>query len=72
MTLWEYIKKKMLEHPTQVISEKGASMTYEDLCIFAEFYGKKLKAQYYGSLCNNEMSRDIGTAVRSNRYKWRA
>ena len=56
MTLWEYIKKKMLEHPTQVISEKGASMTYEDLCIFAEFYGKKLKAQYYGSLCNNEMS----------------
>ena len=56
MTLWEYIKEKMLEHPTQTISEKGVSMTYEDLCIFAESFAKKLTADYYGVLCNYEMS----------------
>ena len=56
MRLWEYIKEKMLEHPTQTISEKGVSMTYEDLCIFAESFAKKLTADYYGILCNCEMS----------------
>lgn len=56
MTLWEYIKGKMLEHPTQTISEKGVSMTYEDLCIFAESFAKKLTADYYGILCNYEMT----------------
>lgn len=56
MILWEYIKRKMLEHPTQTISENGVSMTYEDLCIFAESYAKKLTAQYYSILCNFEMS----------------
>jgi len=50
MTLWEYIKEKMLENPTQTISEKGVSMTYEDLCIFAESFAKKLTADYYGIL----------------------
>lgn len=56
MTLWKYIKGKMLEHPTQTIGEKGASMTYEELCIFAESFAKKLTADYYGILCNYEMS----------------
>ena len=56
MTLWEYIKCKMLEHPTQTISEEGASITYEDLCIFAESYAQKLTADHYGILCNYEMS----------------
>lgn len=56
MRLWEYIKEKMLEHPTQTISEKGVSMTYEDLCIFAQSFAKKLTADYYGILCNCEMS----------------
>lgn len=56
MMLWEHIKKKMLAHPTQTISEKGVSMTYEDLCIFAESFAKKLTADYYGILCNYEMT----------------
>ena len=56
MTLWEYIKEKMMRYPMQAVSEKGASMTYEDLCIFAERFAKKLTADYYGVLCNYEMS----------------
>lgn len=56
MTLWEYIKGKMLEHPTQTISENGVSITYENLCIFAENYAKKLSRGTYGIICNYEMS----------------
>ncbi len=56
MTLWEYIKEKMLKHPTQTVNENGASMTFEELCIFAESYAQKLTADYYGILCNSEMA----------------
>lgn len=53
--LWEYLKNKMLEQPTQTVCENGASLTYEELCIFAEEFAKKLTADYYGILCNCEM-----------------
>ena len=56
MRLWEYIKGKMLENPTQTIGEKGTTMTYEDICIFAEHYAQKLTDKYYCILCNHEMS----------------
>lgn len=55
MTLWEYIKRKMLKTPAQTICENGASMTYEDICIFAESFAKKLSGKYYAILCNYEM-----------------
>lgn len=56
MALWEYIREKMRAHPKQVVCENQASMTYEDLCIFAENYAKKLTADYYGIYCNSEMA----------------
>ena len=56
MTLWEYVKKSLLKKPMQTISENGASMTYEDLCIFAESYAQKLTADCYGVFCNYEMT----------------
>ena len=56
MILWEYIKKKMLGHPTQTVNENGASMTFEELCIFAENYAEKLTADYYGILCSSELA----------------
>ena len=31
MKLWGYIRQKMLEHPTQTISEKGVTMTYQEI-----------------------------------------
>ncbi len=56
MTLWKYIKEKMLEHPTQTVNENDAAMTFEELCIFAESYAKKLTADYYGILCSSELA----------------
>ena len=56
MRLWEYIKSKILEHPEQLVCEGDASMTYEDLCIYAEEHGKCLDASYYTILCNSEMA----------------
>lgn len=56
MTLWEYIKGKMLEHPTQTIGEKGALMTYEDLCIYAETRAQRLDSSCYAILCRSEMA----------------
>ena len=56
MTLWEYIKSKTLEHPTQTIGEKEVNMAYEDICIFAECFSQKLTSNCYGILCNSEMA----------------
>lgn len=56
MALWEYLREKMRAHPKQVMCENGATMTYEELCIFAENYAKKLTADYYGIYCNSEMA----------------
>lgn len=56
MKLWEYIKSRMLEHPYQLVCEGEASMTYEELCIYAETHGKQLADPYYGILCKSEMA----------------
>ena len=56
MRLWEYIKSRMMEHPSQVVCENGAVMTYEELCIYAESHGKTLNCPYYAILCHSEMA----------------
>ena len=56
MKLWEYIKGKMMEHPDQLVCENNASMTYEELCIYAESRAKTLKFPYYAILCHSEMA----------------
>ena len=57
MNLWKYIKSNMLEHPTQVVSEDDAKLTFEDLVIWAEMFAAKLKnIQCCAILCESEMS----------------
>ena len=56
MRLWEYIRSRMMEHPDQLICEGEASMTYEELCIYAETHAKQLADPYYGILCKSEMA----------------
>ncbi len=56
MNLWNYIREKMLEHPDQLVCEDGVSMTYEELCVYAEEHGKTLRAPYYAILCSSEMA----------------
>jgi len=59
MILWKYIRDKMLEHPYQKICEKSSHLTYEDVCVLAESYAKKLKAPYYALLCQSELAAAI-------------
>lgn len=56
MTLWEYVKSKMLEHPSQTVCENNASMTYEELCIYAEARAQRLNKKSYTILCHSEMA----------------
>lgn len=56
MKLWEYIKEKMMEHPNQLVCENDASMTYEELCVYAENRARTLNFSYYSILCHSEMA----------------
>lgn len=56
MKLWNYLKEKMMEHPEQIVCEGEASMTYEELCIFAENRAQNLDCHRYAILCNSEMA----------------
>lgn len=56
MRLWDYIREKMMENPDQIVCEGDASMTYEELCIYAEHRGKYLEKSCYAILCNSEMA----------------
>lgn len=57
MKLWNYIKQHLQNHPEQTVSENTASMSFEDMAIWAEEFAKKL----YGLdccaiLCSSEMA----------------
>lgn len=54
--LWNYIKEKMLETPHNTVTENGATMTYEELCIYAEHFAERLTGPYYGIFCQSEMA----------------
>lgn len=57
MTLWKYLKLNMLNHLTQVISENGAEMNFEELLIWAEKFSDKLKNfKCCAILCSSEMA----------------
>lgn len=60
MKLWEYIREKMMEHSWQTVCEGDSEMTYEELCVFAEAFSKKLTAPMYGILCSSELGCAIG------------
>lgn len=59
MNLWKYIREKMMEHPNSKVRDGDAVMTFEEMCIFAEQFAKRLIERYYGIVCGSEM----GTAL---------
>ena len=55
MNLWKYLKNKMNINPQQIICEGDASMTFEEMIIFAEEFSKKLKGfRCCAILCQSE------------------
>ena len=57
MKLWNYIKQHLQNHPEQTVSENTASMSYEDMAIWAEEFSKKLYGiECCAILCSSEMA----------------
>ncbi len=56
MTLWRYIKKRMLEHPQQLLIENSTSITYAEAIEYAENFSRKLSVESCCAvLCSSEM-----------------
>lgn len=57
MTLWMNLKSNMLNHLSQVISEKDTEMTFERVLIWAENFSNRLKNfKCCAILCSSEMA----------------
>lgn len=57
MSLWEFIKSKMLEHPGQTMCENNVELSFEELVIWAETFAQNLKGiKCCAVLCQSEMS----------------
>lgn len=57
MKLWNVLKRKMMENPTQKIGEGKACLTYEEVVIMAELLAPRLKGmKCYALCCNSEMA----------------
>lgn len=57
MRLWDYIRQHMLMNYDSTISENNATMTFEDVIIWAENYAKKLEGKdCIAIMCNSEMA----------------
>lgn len=57
MILWNYIREHMLRYPAQTVEEGNASMTYEELVIYAESFQKKLSGETCCAICcHSEMA----------------
>ena len=57
MKLWHYIKQYLLDNPNQTVSENEASMSFEDLTIWAEGFSEKLRGiNCCAILCSSEMA----------------
>lgn len=57
MRLWTYLKNKMQLNLQQEICENDASMTFEEIIVFAEEFSKKLKGiKCCAILCQSEMA----------------
>lgn len=63
MDLWRYIKDKMIENAGRTISEKDASMTYEEMIVYAEIIAAKLASgeeRCCAIYCRSEMASAMG------------
>ncbi len=57
MELWKYLKNKMQSNLRQEICENNASITFEEMIVFAEIFSKKLKSmKCCAILCQSEMA----------------
>ena len=57
MKLWNYIKQHLQKHPEQTVSESTASMSFEDMTVWAEEFSKKLCGfECCAILCSSEMA----------------
>ena len=54
--LWNYIKSNMLKHPNKKIGIGNINLSYEEMCVFAEYFGAKLTDDYYGIVCTTELA----------------
>lgn len=60
MKLWKYLENKMQLHLQQTVCENDASMTFEEILVFAELFSKKLKGiKCCAILCQSEMAAGI-------------
>ena len=57
--LYEYIKRRMLEHPDQIVSDGIKTLTYSEILERAEVLGTQLTEEKYGLLCDS----DFDTAI---------
>ncbi len=56
MSLWNYLREQMLQHPFQTLYENEAAMTYEDVVVFVEDFAGNLKGEKCCAiLCGSEM-----------------
>ena len=56
MKLWEYIKENMMKNPTQQVCEGTATMSYEEVIVFAELLAKKIRNEKCCAIwCSSEM-----------------
>ena len=57
MTLWNFVKEHMLKHPDCRIFEENASLSFEEMAIWAEEFAKSLKEiKCCAILCKSEMA----------------
>lgn len=57
MKLWNYLKNKMQKNLRQKVCEGNASMTFEEMILFAEEFSKELKGvRCCAILCQSEMA----------------
>lgn len=57
MELWNNIKKHLQKYPNQTVSENTASMSFEDMAIWAESFSDKLRGiNCCAILCSSEMA----------------
>ena len=57
MRLWDFLKENMMNHPNQLICENDASLTFEEMVIWAESFAEKIKGKKCCAiLCHSEMA----------------
>ena len=61
MKLWKQLRERMMRYPERTVKEGKASMTYEELVIFAEASAERFpKVPCMGIFCESELASAIG------------